>query len=145
MRVNNKADFDQENVFGLGEANTAFARYFTGNSYLNPLTAPGECPIFMANVTFEPGCRNNWHIHHGKSGGGQILICTAGSGWYQEEGKAPVSLEPGTVINIPAEVKHWHGAKADSWFSHIAIEVPGEESSNEWLEAVDDDTYNGLE
>ncbi len=145
MRVNNKADFDQENVFGLGEANTAFARYFTGNSYLNPLTAPGECPIFMANVTFEPGCRNNWHIHHGKSGGGQILICTAGSGWYQEEGKAPVSLEPGTVINIPAEVKHWHGAKADSWFSHIAIEVPGEETSNEWLEAVDDDTYNGLE
>ena len=104
MRVNNKADFDQENVFGLGEANTAFARYFTGNSYLNPLTAPGECPIFMANVTFEPGCRNNWHIHHGKSGGGQILICTAGSGWYQEEGKAPVSLEPGTVITIPAEV-----------------------------------------
>ena len=145
MRVNNKADFDQENVFGLGEANTAFARYFTGNSYLNPLTAPGECPIFMANVTFEPRCRNNWHIHHGKSGGGQILICTAGSGWYQEEGKAPVSLEPGTVINIPAEVKHWHGAKADSWFSHIAIEVPGEETSNEWLEAVDDDTYNGLE
>ena len=145
MRVNNKADFDQENVFGLGEANTAFARYFTGNSYLNLLTAPGECPIFMANVTFEPGCRNNWHIHHGKSGGGQILICTAGSGWYQEEGKAPVSLEPGTVINIPAEVKHWHGAKADSWFSHIAIEVPGEETSNEWLEAVDDDTYNGLE
>ncbi len=145
MRVNNKADFDQENVFGLGEANTAFARYFIGNSYLNPLTAPGECPIFMANVTFEPGCRNNWHIHHGKSGGGQILICTAGSGWYQEEGKAPVSLEPGTVINIPAEVKHWHGAKADSWFSHIAIEVPGEETSNEWLEAVDDDTYNGLE
>ena len=145
MRVNNKADFDQENVFGLGEANTAFARYFTGNSYLNPLTAPGECPIFMANVTFEPGCHNNWHIHHGKSGGGQILICTAGSGWYQEEGKAPVSLEPGTVINIPAEVKHWHGAKADSWFSHIAIEVPGEETSNEWLEAVDDDTYNGLE
>ena len=145
MRVNNKADFDQENVFGLGEANTAFARYFIGNSYLNPLTAPGECPVFMANVTFEPGCRNNWHIHHGKSGGGQILICTAGSGWYQEEGKAPVSLEPGTVINIPAEVKHWHGAKADSWFSHIAIEVPGEETSNEWLEAVDDDTYNGLE
>ena len=145
MRVNNKADFDQENVFGLGEANTAFARYFIGNSYLNPLTAPGECPVFLANVTFEPGCRNNWHIHHGKSGGGQILICTAGSGWYQEEGKAPVSLEPGTVINIPAEVKHWHGAKADSWFSHIAIEVPGEETSNEWLEAVDDDTYNGLE
>ena len=145
MRVNDKADFDKENVFGLGQANTGFAQYFVGNSYLNPLTTPGECPIFLANVTFEPGCRNNWHIHHAKSGGGQILICTAGSGWYQEEGKAPVSLEPGTVINIPAEVKHWHGAEKDSWFSHIAIEVPGEETSNEWLEAVDDDAYNGLE
>ncbi len=90
-------------------------------------------------------CRNNWHIHHAKSGGGQILVCTAGSGWYQEEGKAAVSLEPGTVITIPAEVKHWHGAKKDSWFSHIAVEVPGEETSNEWLEPVNDAEYNGLE
>ena len=125
MRVNNKADFDQENVFGLGEANTAFARYFTGNSYLNPLTAPGECPIFMANVTFEPGCRNNWHIHHGKSGGGQILICTAGSGWYQEEGKAPVSLEPGTVINIPAEVKHCMALKQTAGFPTLPLRFLG--------------------
>lgn len=90
-------------------------------------------------------CRNNWHIHHAKSGGGQILVCTAGSGWYQEEGKAAVSLEPGTVITIPAEVKHWHGAKKDSWFSHIAVEVPGEETSNEWLEPANDAEYNGLE
>ena len=145
MRINSKEEFDKENMFGLGQENSAFAQYFIGNSYLNPLTTPGQCPVFLANVTFEPGCRNNWHIHHAKSGGGQILICTAGSGWYQEEGKATVSLEPGTVIVIPPEVKHWHGAKKDSWFSHIALEVPGEETSNEWLEAVDDETYNGLE
>lgn len=145
MRINDKAVFDKENVFGLGNANTAYAQYFIGNSYLNPLTEAGKCPVFLANVTFEPGCRNNWHIHHAKSGGGQLLICTAGEGWYQEEGKEAVSLTPGTVITIPAEVKHWHGAKKDSWFSHIAVEVPGEETSNEWLEAVDDVTYNGLE
>lgn len=144
MKVNNKEEFDKSNVFGLGDANTAFAEYFIGNSYLKPLTHPGECAVFLANVTFEPGCRNNWHIHHAKSGGGQILICTAGSGWYQEEGKAPISLEPGTVITIPSEVKHWHGAKADSWFSHIAVEVPGVDTSNEWLEAVDDETYTKL-
>ena len=95
-------------------------------------------------MTFEPGCRNNWHIHHAKSGGGQILICTAGSGWYQEYGKEAVSLEPGTVIVIPPEVKYWHGAKADSWFSHIAVEVPGEETSNEWLEAVSEESYSRL-
>ncbi len=144
MKVNNKEEFDKLNVFGLGNANTAFAEYFIGNSYLNPLTDPKECAVFLANVTFEPGCRNNWHIHHAKSGGGQILICTAGSGWYQEEGKAPVSLEPGTVITIPPEAKHWHGAKADSWFSHIAVEVPGVDTSNEWLEAVDDEEYAKL-
>ena len=145
MRIRSKSEFDKENVFGQGQANTAFAQYFIGNSYLNPLTAPGSSAVSLANVTFEPGCRNNWHIHHAKTGGGQLLICTAGSGWYQEEGKAAVSLEPGTVITIPAEVKHWHGAKKDSWFSHIAVEVPGEETSNEWLEPVDEDAYNGLE
>ena len=145
MRISSKEEFDRQNVFGLGNENSAFAQFFIGNSYLNPLTVPGECAVFLANVTFEPGCRNNWHIHHAKSGGGQLLICTAGSGWYQEEGKAPVILEPGTVIVIPPEVKHWHGAKKDSWFSHIAVEVPGEETSNEWLEPVDDASYNGLE
>ena len=144
MRISDKTVFDEENVFGQGQANTAYAQYFIGNSYLNPLTEPGKCPVPLANVTFEPGCRNNWHIHHAKSGGGQILICTAGEGWYQEAGKEAVSLTPGTVVTIPAEVKHWHGAKKDSWFSHIAVEVPGEETSNEWLEAVDDKAYDAL-
>lgn len=142
--MNNKDEFPKENVFGLGEANTAYAKYFIGNSYLNPLTNPKECPLFLANVTFEPGCRNNWHIHHATKGGGQILICTAGFGWYQEEGKEAVLLKPGSVITIPANVKHWHGAKKDSWFSHIAIEVPGEDTSNEWCEPVNDEEYNKL-
>lgn len=128
-------------IFPIGQPNDAFAKFFVGQSYLAPLST-SQVGIF--NVTFEPGCRNNWHIHHAKTGGGQILICTAGSGWYQEEGKAPVSLEPGTVIVIPPEVKHWHGAKADSWFSHIAFEAPGTETSNEWLEAVDDAAYSQL-
>jgi quercetin dioxygenase-like cupin family protein len=140
----NKQEFDAKNIFGQGEPNVNFAQYFIGNSYLNPLTKPGETAVFLANVTFEPGCRNNWHIHHAKSGGGQLLICTAGEGWYQEEGKAPVSLTPGTVITIPAGVKHWHGAKADSWFAHIAVEVPGEETRNEWCEPVDDAAYQAL-
>ena len=144
MKMNSKAEFDKVNMFGQGNENSAFAQYFTGNSYLNPLTVPGECPVFLANVTFEPGCQNNWHIHHAKSGGGQLLICTAGEGWYQEEGKEAVSLTPGTVITIPAEVKHWHGAKADSWFSHIAVEVPGEETANEWCEPVDNAAYAKL-
>jgi quercetin dioxygenase-like cupin family protein len=141
----NKQEFDLKNIFGQGEPNVNYAQYFIGNSYLNPLTKPGESVVFLANVTFEPGCRNNWHIHHAKSGGGQLLICTAGEGWYQEEGKAPVSLTPGSVITIPANVKHWHGAKADSWFAHIAVEVPGEETKTEWCEPVDDAAYSALE
>ena len=100
--------------------------------------------MFLANVTFEPGCRNNWHIHHAESGGGQLLICTAGSGWYQEAGQPPVSLEPGIVINVPAGVKHWHGAKADSWFSHIAVEIPGVGTRNEWCEPLSDAEYAKL-
>lgn len=130
--------------FGLGEENTAFAKYFIGKSYLNPLTDPNKTSLFIANVTFEPACRNNWHIHHAKSGGGQILICVDGEGWYQEEGKEAVSLKPGMVITIPANVKHWHGAKKDSWFSHLAIEVPGEETSNEWCEPVTDGEYENI-
>lgn len=145
MKIMDKQEFDRQNVFGLGAENSAYARYFIGNSYLNLLTEAGKCAVFLANVTFEPGCRNNWHIHHAKSGGGQLLICTAGEGWYQEEGKPAVSLTPGTVITIPANVKHWHGAKKDSWFSHIAVEVPGEETANEWLEPVSADQYDGLE
>ena len=141
----NKENFDRENVFGLGEANDAFAKYFIGQSYLNPLVNPDDSNIFLANVTFEPGCRNNWHIHKATSGGGQILICTAGFGWYQEEGKKPQSLKPGDVVNIKPGIKHWHGAKKDYWFSHIAIEVPGENTSNEWLEEVSDKDYDNLE
>lgn len=144
MKTLDRELFSRQNLFGLGAENTAFAPFFQGTSYLTPLTKPGESAVFLANVTFEPGCRNNWHIHHAKSGGGQILICTAGSGWYQEYGKEAVSLEPGTVIVIPPEVKHWHGAKADSWFSRIAVEVPGEETSNEWLEAVSEESYSRL-
>lgn len=143
MKYENREAFEKSNMFGTGEDNTAFAKYFIGNSFLNPLTDP-KGGLFAANVTFEPGCRNNWHIHHAVKGGGQLLICTAGEGWYQEAGKDAVSLTPGTVIVIPPEVKHWHGAKADSWFSHIAVEVPGEETRNEWLEAVDDEAYSKL-
>lgn len=139
-----KESFDRENVFGTGEPNVNFAEYFTGESFLNPLVDPKASPIFMANVTFEPGCRNNWHIHRASSGGGQILICTAGSGWYQEYGKPAVSLEKGSVVVIPPNVKHWHGAKAEAWFSHIAVEVPGENTSNEWLEPVSREEYSTL-
>ncbi len=144
MKIQDKAEFEAANLFGTGMPNEGFAQYFTGNSYLNPLTEPGKTSVPLANVTFEPGCRNNWHIHHAKSGGGQLLICTAGEGWYQERGKDAVSLTPGMVITIPANVAHWHGAKADSWFSHIAVEVPGEETSNEWLEPVSDEAYQKL-
>ena len=136
-------EFTKNNVFGIGNPNVDYAKYFVSNSYLNPLST-GNGELFIANVTFEPGCRNNWHIHHATKGGGQILICTAGEGWYQEEGKSAQELKPGTVITIPANTKHWHGAKKDSWFSHIAIEVPGENTKNEWLEAVTDDIYNNL-
>lgn len=143
MKTLSKEEFEKLNVFGTGTANTAYAKYFIGDSFLNPLTK-AEDGLFLANVTFEPGCRNNWHIHHAKKGGGQLLICTAGEGWYQEYGKAAVSLVPGTVIVIPKGVKHWHGAKKDSWFSHIAIEMPGEECPSEWCEQVTDEEYNAL-
>lgn len=129
--------------FGQGEPNTAFAKYFTGNSYLKPLTDPKQT-VFIANVTFEPGCRNNWHTHRADKGGGQILVCVDGNGWYQEWGKPAQKLHPGDVVTIPAGVKHWHGAAADSWFSHIAVEVPGENTSNEWKEPVSDEQYFSL-
>lgn len=145
MKYLDKEEFDKANKFGTGNPNDAFAKYFVGNSFLNPLTNPKDTAVFLANVTFEPGCRNNWHIHHAKTGGGQLLICTAGEGWYQEEGKDAIELKEGSVITIPPEVKHWHGAKNDSWFSHIAVEVPGEETSNEWCEEVNDEEYNKLE
>ena len=143
MKIQDEQSFEQQNMFGTGTANTAYAQFFIGDSFLNPLTAP-KGGLFAANVTFAPGCRNNWHIHHATKGGGQLLICTAGEGWYQEEGKPAVSLQEGSVIMIPANVKHWHGAKADSWFSHIAVEVPGENCKNEWCEPVSDEEYAKL-
>lgn len=143
MKYSSKEQFQKANVFGTGDENTAYANFFVGNSFLNPLTDP-QNGLFLANVTFEPGCRNNWHIHKSSSGGGQILICTAGEGWYLEYGKEAVSLSEGTVITIPANVKHWHGAKKDSWFSHIAIEIPGANCQNEWYEEVSDEEYNAL-
>ena len=127
--------------FPIGEPNTALAQYFVGQSYLAPLSTE-QVPVF--NVTFEPRCRNNWHIHHAKSGGGQMLICVGGRGWYQEWGKPARALKPGDVVNIPEGVKHWHGAAADSWFGHLAIEVPGQEGKTEWCECVSDEEYNEL-
>ena len=136
-----KAAFQQEMIFPIGEPNTAYAKYFIGNSYMAPISKE---QIPFNNVTFEPGCRNNWHIHHATKGGGQMLVCVAGKGWYQEEGKPAVQMLPGDVIHIPANVKHWHGAAADSWFAHLAFEVPGENTSNEWLEPVTDEEYRRL-
>lgn len=128
-------------IFPIGEPNNKFSKYFTGKSYISPIS---QKQVSICNVTFEPGCRNNWHIHKASKGGGQILICVAGRGYYQEWNKEPKKLYPGDVVNIPAGVKHWHGAAPDSWFSHLAIEVPSENGSNEWLEAVNDEAYSKL-
>ncbi len=136
-----KSEFAKQMLFPIGEPNNAYAKYFIGQSYLAPVSTE-QVRIF--NVTFEPGCRNNWHIHHATSGGGQILVCVAGRGWYQEWGKPARELFPGDVVNIPANVKHWHGAVADSWFAHLAVEIDGENTSNEWLEPVDDEYYKKL-
>ena len=125
-------------IFPMGEKNETYAKYFVGQSYLNMLSTE---QVVIGNVTFEPGCRNNWHIHHK---GGQILLVTGGRGWYQEWGKEAQELHPGDVVNIPPEVKHWHGAAKDSWFQHLAVEVPAEGSSNEWLEAVEEEDYGKL-
>ena len=137
-----KAKFEREMIFPIGKPNDAYARYFIGQSYLAPVSSE---QVGINNVTFEPGCRNNWHIHHATKGGGQLLVCVAGTGWYQEWGKPARLLRPGDVVNIPAGIKHWHGATADSWFAHLAIEVPGEKTSNEWLEPVTDEEYNKLQ
>jgi 4-carboxymuconolactone decarboxylase len=128
-------------VFPIGAPNDGFAQYFSGSSFLAPVSTD-QVGIF--NVTFEPGCRNNWHIHHADKGGGQILVCVAGRGYYQEWGKDAIELKPGDCVNIPEGVKHWHGAAPDSWFSHLAIEVPGENGSSEWLEPVADADYGKL-
>ena len=136
-----KSRFQREMIFPIGEPNTAYAKYFTGNSYLARVSTS---QIPFANVTFEPRCRNNWHIHHASKGGGQMLVGVAGRGWYQEEGKPAQEILPGTVIHIPANVKHWHGAAKNSWFAHLAFEIPGEDTSNEWLEPVTDEEYDSL-
>ena len=135
-----KKDLGGGAVFDMGEINP-YGQFFTGESYLKMLTTEG---VGIGNVTFEPGCRNNWHIHHAKSGGGQILLVTGGRGYYQEWGKEARELHTGDVVSIPPEVKHWHGAANDSWFQHLAVEVPGEETSNEWLETVSDEEYKRL-
>lgn len=127
-------------IFEKGEKNP-FGKYFDGQSYLCMLSTEG---VSIGNVTFEPGCRNHWHIHHARTGGGQILLCTAGSGWYQEWGKPARKLSPGDVVKIPPEVKHWHGAAKDSWFAHLSVEVPGEMTGNEWLEPVSEEEYQKL-
>jgi 4-carboxymuconolactone decarboxylase len=136
-----KERFQQEMIFPIGEPNTAYAKYFQGNSYIARISST---QIPFSNVTFEPCCRNNWHIHHATAGGGQMLVGVAGRGWYQEKGKPAQEILPGDVIHIPANVKHWHGAAADSWFAHLAFEIPGENPSNEWLEPVTDEEYNKL-
>ncbi len=139
--VDAKTAHEKSMIFPIGEPNVEYAKYFIGKSYLKLVSS---AQIFVFNVTFEPGCRNNWHIHHADQGGGQILVCIAGRGYYQQEGKAPQKLLPGDVVNIPTGVKHWHGAASDSWFSHLAVEVPGVNTSNEWLEPVTDDVYSKL-
>lgn len=136
-----RAAFQREMIFPIGEPNAAYAQYFIGNSYLAPISRE---QVNVSNVTFEPRCRNHWHIHRATAGGGQMLIGVAGRGWYQEEGKPAVRIVPGTVIHIPANVRHWHGAAADSWFAHLAFEVPGADTSNEWLEPVTDEQYDKL-
>lgn len=135
---------DHGGFFGMGEPNAGFAQYFTGNSYLNPVTKEDD-PLQIHNVTFEPGCINHWHIHHASKGGGQVLIGVEGEGWCQIEGQDPIKILPGTIVEVPAGAKHWHGASKNSWFSHLAFMIPGEDLSNEWLEPVDEDFYNKLD
>ena len=134
-------DKKELSVFPIGNKNDGYAQYFIGQSYLSMLSTE---QVVIANVTFEPACRNNWHIHHADKGGGQILIVTAGNGWYQEYGKPARALKAGDVVNIPAGVKHWHGAAKDSWFAHLAVEVPAENGRTEWCEAVTDEEYGKI-
>ena len=136
--ADDKAAHESSMVFPIGSPNDAFAQYFVGQSYLAHLSTE---QVGIYNVTFAPGCRNNWHIHHADKGGGQILLCVAGRGRYQEWNSEPIPMTPGDTVHIPAGVKHWHGAAPDSWFSHLAVEVPGENGSTEWLEPVSDEAY----
>ncbi|MGN1398933.1 MAG: cupin domain-containing protein [Erysipelotrichaceae bacterium] len=143
-KYSSQAEFETVNVFGMGQLNEKYSKYFNKKSFVNPLTAKDAGGVYLANVSFQPGCRNNWHIHQATTGGGQILICTAGEGWYQQEGEPAIRLVEGMVITIPANVKHWHGAAKDSWFSHIAIELKGENSHTQWCEPLTDGEYDAL-
>ena len=126
--------------FPIGDVNPV-AQYFSGETYFAMLTTK---QVPTANVTFAPSCRNNWHIHHATKDGGQELIVVFGHGWYQEEGQPARELFPGDIVNIPPNVKHWHGAAKDSWFQHLALEIEGEDAWNEWLEPVSDEEYDKL-
>lgn len=139
--LTDKEKYQQTIFFPIGKPNDAYAKYFIGQSYLAPISTE---QLTFFNVTFEPGCRNNWHIHHASAGGGQMLVAVGGRGYYQEWGKAPIEMHPGDVIHIPANTKHWHGAAPDSWFSHLAFEIEGENTSNEWLEPVSNTEYQKL-
>ena len=136
-KLTEKDRYQNEIFFPIGEPNP-YGDYFVGQSYLAPVSTE---QLAVYNVTFEPACRNNWHIHRAKSGGGQMLICVGGRGYYQEWDMEARELHPGDIVNIPANIKHWHGAAPDSWFSHLAIEIDGEDSSTEWCEPVSDEEY----
>ena len=140
-KIMTREEYQMTIKYPIGEKNISYAKYFIGQSYLAPVSN-NLFPIY--NVTFEPSCRNNWHIHHSTSGGGQVLICVGGRGYCQFENDEPIEMTEGKIVTIPANVKHWHGATADSWFSHLAFEIPGENLSNQWLEPVNDVYYNNL-
>lgn len=133
-------DLENSVIFPRGEENP-YGQYFVGQSYLNMLSVTG---VLIGNVTFAPGCRNNWHIHEASQGGGQILLCTGGRGWYQQWGEEPRELKAGDVVMISPGIKHWHGAAKDSWFVHLSVEIPGEDSATKWLEPVTAEDYEKL-
>ena len=145
MRCKTKAEFKEANSFGLGFTNFLFAKNMTGKTYMRPLKIVGKQDYLLANVSFAPGARCFWHAHRAGVGGGQVIICTAGEGWYQEEGKEAISLSAGDVVDIPTDTIHWHGAKADSWFSHVTLEIGGENVRNEFVRPVSDEEYAALE
>ncbi len=141
IEMKNKEQYEKELIFPIGRTNDDYQAYFDGQSYLASLS---EEQVVIHNITFEPGCRNHWHSHRALKGGGQMLICVGGRGYYQEWGKEAVLMMPGSVVHIPANVKHWHGAAADSWFSHLSIGISGEGVSTEWLEAVSEEDYSAV-
>lgn len=136
--MSNHENSVKQGLFAMGDLNVAFQQYFTGASYHNSLVKDNQVNVTVSNVSFEPGARNNWHIHHN---GYQILLVTGGEGWYQEAGQPAQRLHPGDVVVTHDGVKHWHGATKNSWFSHIAITA----GTPEWLEPVSDTDYRALD